>query len=216
MTGTVLAVCAAGHDVALTTITATAIDKRPTDARVSVTELGLATDHVCDTKHHGGLDQAVYSYDDAEARRWADELGRDLPFGWFGENLRIAGMNVTDAIVGERWAVGEDGLILETTIPRVPCRTFAEWSGEDRWIQRFTDRSDIGAYLRVITAGTVGAGDTVTVVDIPDHGVSVRDLFRGTDNTDGLNKLLATPGIAPKVHRDATRILKRTTRSAGT
>ena len=70
--------------------------------------------------------------------------------------------------------------------------------------------------LRVQVIDTVGAGDTVTVVDRPDHGISVRDLFRGTDNTDGLNKLLATPGIAPKVHRDATRILKRTTRSAGT
>lgn len=213
MTGTVLAVCVATGDVALDTVKATAIDKRTTTGRVQVNESGLVTDHVCDTKHHGGLDQAVYAYDDAEARRWAGELGRDLPYGWFGENLRIEGMNVTDAIVGERWAVGDDGLLLETTIPRVPCRTFAEWSGEDRWIRRFTDRSDIGAYLRVVTPGTVGAGDTVTIVDRPDHGVTVRDLFRGTDDADGLDSLLSTPGIAPKVHRDATRIRRRATRS---
>lgn len=101
--GLVLAVCAASDDVLLDGVGPSGIDKRPADGRVHVGELGLVTDHVCNTKHHGGVDQAVYAYDDAEARRWADELGRDLPYGWFGENLRVTGLPVTDAIVGEQW-----------------------------------------------------------------------------------------------------------------
>ncbi|MEE4023482.1 MOSC domain-containing protein [Gordonia sp. PKS22-38] len=208
--GRVLAVCAAGDDVVLDKVGASGIDKRPRSGRVSVTEMGLVTDHVVDTKHHGGADQAVYAYSEREARRWADELDRELPFGWFGENLRIDGLPITDALVGERWEVGDDGLVLETTIPRIPCRTFAAWAGEPQWVKRFLARADTGAYLRVLHAGTVAEGDRVRVVHRPDHGVRVRHLVAGTD-ADGeqLAALLAEDGIAPKVQREATRKLSR-------
>ena len=208
--GVVTAVCSADADVDLGKVGVSAIDKRPQSGRIAVGELGLTTDHVCDRRHHGGVDQAVYAYDDEEARRWAEELGRDLPPGWFGENLRITGVAVTDAIVGERWQVGSDGLVLETTIPRVPCRTFAAWAEEPRWVKRFMERSDVGAYLRVIKPGSVGAGDAVHVITRPDHGVRVRDLLTGTD-PDALRKLLANNDLAPKVHREATRHLSRAT-----
>lgn len=208
-TGTVLGVCVATDDVDLGKVGRSAINKRPVDGRVAVGELGLTTDHVVDTRHHGGLDQAVYAYDDVEARRWADELGRELPYGWFGENLRVVGMPVTDAPVGQRWAIGDDGLVVETTIPRVPCRTFAAWADEQRWVRRFMERADVGTYLRVITPGTVGAGDPVTVLSTPDHGVRVRDLLSGTDDADALSRLLAGPDLAPKVKREASKFLAR-------
>ncbi|EFV13075.2 MOSC domain-containing protein [Segniliparus rugosus] len=180
-----------------------AIDKRPVEGRVLVRELGLDGDHVCDTKHHGGVDQAVYAYAEHEALRWAQELGRPLPAGWFGENLRVSGIEVTDAVVGERWAVGEDGLVLEVTIPRIPCMTFARWSEEDRWIRRFTQRGDTGAYLRVVEPGSVAAGDRIDVVSRPQHGVTVRGLFDGSAAKDRLKQLLATPDLPVKVARDA-------------
>ncbi|MFW0785547.1 MOSC domain-containing protein [Gordonia sp. CPCC 206044] len=208
--GTVLAVCSADTDVVLDGVGPSGIDKRPHDHRVAVGPLGLTTDHVCDTKHHGGTDQAVYAYSEREARRWSTELGRDLPFGWFGENLRIDGMPITDAVVGERWAVGDDGLVLETTIPRTPCRTFAEWAEEPQWIKRFLARADTGAYLRVLSPGTVGAGDRVVVTDRPDHGVLVRHLLAGVDaDADALTRLLSDTQIPPKVLREASRKLAR-------
>ena len=206
--GRVLAVCAATDDVVLDGIGSSGINKRPHHGRVRVGELGLATDHVCDTKHHGGTDQAVYAYSETEARRWADELGRELPFGWFGENLRLDGITVTDAIVGEQWQIGPDGLLLETTIPRVPCRTFAVWAGESRWVKRFMERGDVGTYLRVLSAGTVGTGDAVTLVHRPDHGVRVRDLLIGTD-VETLQRLLDRDDLAPKVRREAQRHLRK-------
>jgi MOSC domain-containing protein YiiM len=206
--GVVLAVCAARTDVVLDGIGRSGIDKRPESDRVAVGVDGLVLDHSCDTKHHGGGDQAVYAYDDAEAKRWAGELGRDLPYGWFGENLRIAGMPITDAFVGERWEIGDDGLLLETTIPRTPCRTFAVWSGEPKWVKRFMQRADVGAYLRVLQPGSVGIGDEVRVVHTPAHGVRVRHLITGTD-ADSLSTLLSAPDIAPKVRREATRHLAR-------
>ena len=180
-----------------------AIDKRPVEGRVVVRELGLDGDHVCDTKHHGGADQAVYAYAEHEALRWAQELGRELPAGWFGENLRVSGVEVTDAVVGERWAVGDDGLVLEVTIPRIPCMTFARWSEEERWIRRFTQRGDTGAYLRVVAQGTVAAGDRIDVASRPEHGVTVRGLFDGSADKGRLKLLLATPDLPAKVARDA-------------
>ncbi|MFW0796642.1 MOSC domain-containing protein [Gordonia sp. CPCC 205515] len=209
-TGTVLAVCVATDDVVLDRVGASAIDKRPQTDRVRVGELGPTNDHVCDTKHHGGADQAVYAYSEPEAQRWARDLERDLPYGWFGENLRIDGMPITDAIVGEQWAIGDDGLVVETTIPRVPCRTFAAWADEPQWVKRFMDRADTGSYLRVVHVGTVGIGDVVRVVHRPTHGVRVRDLLAGTAaDADALTALLAADELAPKVRREAERKLAR-------
>lgn len=209
-TGRVLAVCTVVEDVVLDRVGPSAIDKRATDDRVTVDELGLTGDHVCDTRHHGGAEQAVYAYAETEATRWSNELDRELAYGWFGENLRVTGIPVTDAIVGERWEVGDDGLVLETTIPRIPCRTFAAWAQEPQWVKRFLARADTGTYLRVVRSGTVGAGDAVRVVHQPDHGVRVRDLIAGTEaDRAALESLLTSEDLVPKVRREATRKLGR-------
>ncbi|KXP05020.1 MOSC domain-containing protein [Tsukamurella pseudospumae] len=205
----VLAVCVVDEELRLDSRKPdqrTAIDKRPADGPVEVGPLGLATDHVCDTRHHGGHEQAVYAYSDHEARRWAQELGRELPLGWFGENLRLDG-DTTDLVVGTRLRVGNT-LELEATIPRTPCRTFALWSGEDGWVKRFTERGDSGAYFRVLAPGPVAAGDPVTVAHVPDHGATIRDLFTGS-RPERLRTLLDADDLPPKVERDAARALQR-------
>ncbi|MEV0298904.1 MOSC domain-containing protein [Nocardia sp. NPDC050710] len=204
----VLAVCTVHAELdAPGRVGRTAIDKRPRTGRVQVTALGLEGDHVCDTKNHGGIHQAVYAYAEHDAQRWGAELGRELPAGWFGENLRIAGLAVSDAVIGARWAIGET--LLEVSAPRVPCATFQHWSGEAQWVKRFTLQSDTGAYLRVLTEGSIGADDPVEVVYIPDHGVTVRDLFTGTD-MDLLAVLLAAePTISDDVRMQIERHARR-------
>ncbi|WP_461021871.1 MOSC domain-containing protein [Thalassiella azotivora] len=161
----------------------TAIDKRPVEGRVPVRRLGVRGDVQADRADHGGPDQAVYAFDDAEAAYWAAEIGRDVVPGLFGENLRTRDVAVDDAEIGERWLVG-DGLLLEVTAPRVPCSTFARWLGEERWVRRFADHGRTGAYLRVVEAGDVGAGDRVQVVSRPGHGVTVSGWFVRRDPRD--------------------------------
>jgi MOSC domain-containing protein YiiM len=161
----------------------TAIDKRPADGRVVVRApgdggVGLAGDQVVDVRHHGGRDQAVYAYAVEDRDWWAAELGRELGPGSFGQNLDVEGLDVTGAVIGERWQVGADGLVLEVTSPRVPCTTFQGFMDEQHWVKRFTDHGAPGAYLRVVAEGTVGAGDEVTVLDRPAHGVTIGDVFR--------------------------------------
>lgn len=154
----------------------TAIDKRPVAGDVVVRRLGVRGDVQADRADHGGPDQALYAYADESAADWAAVLGRDIPYGLFGENLRTRGVNVDGAEIGERWRLGED-VVVEVTSPRVPCATFARRMGEDRWLTRFAGRGLPGAYLRVLATGTVRAGDAVEVVGRPGHGVRVSDWF---------------------------------------
>ncbi|MGW0043695.1 MOSC domain-containing protein [Rhodococcus sp. NPDC003348] len=206
MTAGVTAVCVvhAERDSGTRRVPRTAIDKRAVTGQVAVGVHGLTGDHVCDTEHHGGVFKAVYAYQEDEARRWADELGRDLPAGWFGENLRVHGVETSDAVIGARWRIGAT-LELEVTGPRTPCGTFGVWSGEPGWVKRFAQRGDTGAYLKVTRPGPVSAGDPITVVHLPDHGVTVRDLFTGR-NPAGLAELLARqPDLSPSVEDKARR-----------
>ena len=179
----------------------TAIDKRPVDGRIAVappgeSDVGLAGDQIYDRKHHGGPDQAVYAYAAEDQRWWAAQLGRSIDPGSFGENLTTYGLDVTGAVIGEQWQVGEDGLVLEVTCPRIPCKTFQGWMDEPHWIKRFTERGAPGAYLRVVSPGTVGAGDRVTVRSRPDHGVTIGDTFVIRQAPEaGLLRMLEMPGL---------------------
>jgi MOSC domain-containing protein YiiM len=165
----------------------TGIDKRPTDDAITVRApgpmhgglgSGLLGDFIGDQQYHGGDDQAVYAYAREDLDAWERELQRDLNNGEFGENFTTERLDVTGARVGERWLVGSDGLVLEVTRPRIPCRTFATWLSIRGWVKTFTKAATPGAYLRVIESGTVRAGDSIVVVDRPDHDVTVGLVFR--------------------------------------
>lgn len=153
----------------------TAIDKRTVTGPVPLTELGLAGDTQSNTADHGGADQAVYAFADEDAAWWADELGRPVPPGLFGENLRTSGLDVTGAEIGEQWRIG--AVVVEVTGPRIPCATFQRRMAEPRWVRRFTERGAPGAMLRVRTAGPVEAGDPLEVVHRPGHGIGIGAAF---------------------------------------
>ncbi|WP_433856938.1 MOSC domain-containing protein [Streptomyces kronopolitis] len=163
----------------------TGIDKRPVDGPVAVTApgpkgtggSGLAGDAVVDLRHHGGDDQAVYAYSREDLDDWERELGRELANGSFGENLTTAGVELTGALIGDRWRVGPR-LLLEVSCPRIPCRTFQGWLGEHGWLKRFTQASVPGAYLRVIEPGEISAGDAVELVHRPAHEVTIQLMFQ--------------------------------------
>ena len=125
-----------------------------------------------------GEGQAVYAYAQEDADWWAAELDRELPAGRFGENLRTTGLDLTGAVLGERWRVGTT--LLEVTASRTPCANFERFWGVPQLVKRFTAHGATGAYLRVLETGDVGAGDAVEVVSRPDHGVTVGLLFRAT------------------------------------
>ena len=159
----------------------TAMDKQPVQKVVPVTRLGLEGDQVGDTKFHGGPDQAVYAFAREDLDWWEGELGREIRDGQFAENLTTRGIDVNESEVGERWLIGT--ALFEVAMVRIPCNDFKNWqqlSGYDHraWVKRFTQRARPGAYLRVIRDGELQAGDDLTVVHQPGHGVTVSTLFR--------------------------------------
>jgi MOSC domain-containing protein YiiM len=173
----------------------TGVDKRPVAGPVHVSTpgaggSGVDGDVICDTANHGGPGQAVYAFAREDLDWWEEQLGRTLPDGTFGENLTTVGLDVTGARLGERWQVGSQ-LVLAVTGPRVPCATFAVWMGERGWLKAFTARARPGAYLRVVSPGQVQAGDTIEVVQRPDHDVDIGLTFRAlTRERDLLPRLL--------------------------
>lgn len=172
-----------------------AIDKRPVAGPVRVTGMGLEGDEQADREHHGGVDQALYAYGQDDADHWAAALDRELRPGAFGENLRIAGLDVSDARVGERWSIGRD-VVVEVSAPRIPCRVFAGFWDVPDLVSRFISAGRPGAYLRVVAPGAVTAGDRVRVVARPDHDVSVAHMMRVLTTDRGKAASLLAAGDA--------------------
>jgi len=168
----------------------TAIDKRPVEGPVKIGEYGLYADVQADRKHHGGLTKAVYAYASEDAEHWSGILGREIGAGLFGENLRTRGVDVSGAVIGERWMLGAE-VVLEVTCPRTPCATFGRRMGERGWVRRFAAEGRPGAYLRVVTPGEVSAGDEVRVVERPDHGVTIASWFTERRSADAVALLAA-------------------------
>ncbi|MEU7329196.1 MOSC domain-containing protein [Streptomyces parvus] len=195
------------------------IDKRPVEGPVEVRDpgpkgvggSGLAGDAVCDLRHHGGSDQAVYAFAREDLDAWERKLGgRKLADGAFGENFTTLGVDVSGALIGERWRVGAD-LVLEVTSGRIPCRTFAEHLGEKGWVRRFTQEGVTGAYLRVIEPGAVRAGDPVEIVHRPDHEITAALQFRAstTERTLLPSLLAAGKALHPEALRKAREYVAR-------
>lgn len=191
----------------------TAIDKRPVAKQVRIRRLGLHGDIQADRQYHGGEDQAVYAYAEEDAAWFARDLGRDVPPGLFGENLRMRGVDVSGAVIGERWRVGEKA-VLEATSPRVPCGTFERRMGVAGWVHRFTEHGAPGLYFRVVRAGDVLAGDPVEVVDRPAHGVTVGGWFTRHDPSDARTLLDAHHDGAIRLQDDLLRQVRKALRPA--
>ena len=157
----------------------TAIDKRPHPGPVYVAQRGLQGDAQLDTRHHGRPWQALYAYAEEDLDWWRAEVQRDLPPGNFGENLTTSGLDVTGAVIGERWQIGlgDHAVVVEVTAPRIPCQTFSNFIDEPRWVKRFTEHGAPGAYLRVRQTGSIRPGDPIVVLARPDHGVRIADVF---------------------------------------
>ena len=173
------AVCVSGRDLPAMPDrkpARTGIDKKPVTGRVAVHPLGLDGDVQVNRKHHGGEGQAVYAYAQEDADWWSAELGRELPPGRFGENLRTSGLDLRRALIGERWQIGT--ALFEVTAWRTPCANFARFWGVPDLVKRFAAHGATGAYLRVLETGEIGAGDAVEVVSRPGHGIAVERAFR--------------------------------------
>jgi MOSC domain-containing protein YiiM len=152
------------------------IVKRQVSGRVRIEGVNVAGDRQADLSVHGGPDKAVYSYAVEDYRWWSAGLGRPLDPATFGENLTMSGVDVSGAVIGERWRVGT--ALLEVAQPRLPCYKLGMRMGDPVFPSRFAAANRPGAYLRIVEPGDAGAGDTVDVLERPAHGVTIAEVSR--------------------------------------
>lgn len=186
---------------------ASAIWKSSATGRVVARGVNLEGDDQADRRAHGGPDKAVYAYAIEDTRWWGKQLGRSLEYGEFGENFLTRGIDVTNAVVGERWEVGS--AVFEVSEPRVPCWRLAVRMDDAGFPRRFTEAGRPGTYLRIVAEGDVGEGDAVQVVDRPDHDLTIGDVFRiFTRDRREAGRLLAVPQMSTAWKEWAERSLE--------
>ena len=179
----------------------TAIWKEPAEGPLAFRGVNVAGDDQADRTVHGGHDKAVYAYSVEDYSWWSDELGQDIGPGTFGDNLTTSGIDVSGAVVGERWRVGS--AVLEVAQPRTPCFKLGIRMGNNqRFPRRFSLARRPGAYLRIVEEGQAQAGDAIEVVLRPSHGLTVRDVATITyDGKGRAAELLNAPEL-PETYRE--------------
>ena len=138
-------------------------------------------DDQADRTVHGGPDKAVYAYAREDELWWAARLDREVPPGMFGENLTVEGVDVSGAVIGERWRIG--AVELQVCQPRLPCFKLGLRFGDPQMVKLFAQAGRPGAYLRILAEGEIGAGDEVDITDRPSHGVTSRRSRRRSCST---------------------------------
>lgn len=144
-------------------VVTTGIFKDPVSGPVRIAGVNLEGDGQADLSVHGGPDKAVYAYPAEHYPAWRAELGRDLTWGAFGENLTTHGLPLEEALcVGDRVRVGSAELIV--TQPRVPCFKLGIRFGDPAMVRRFLQAGRSGYYLRIAAEGHVETGDALELL----------------------------------------------------
>jgi MOSC domain-containing protein YiiM len=185
----------------------TAIWKSPVAGRVAVRGVNVDGDEQADRTVHGGPDKAVYAYSAEDLAWWTGQLGHPVEPGTFGENLTTAGLDLAAAVVGQTWAVGTT--VLEIAQPRIPCYKLGIRMGDPGFPRRFAAAARPGAYLRIVSEGEIGAGDSIELVETPDHGVTIGMVERAYHGEDDLAARLLDAPQLPAPWQDWARRLLR-------
>jgi len=171
---------------------ASAIGKRPVNGPVIVGPLGLDGDGQADHSVHGGPLKAVYAYPVEHYAFWEEQRSRllrrhdPLPPGAMGENLTVQGLPESQVWAGDKLVIGD--VVLEVTQPRSPCFKFGIHMGFAHAVKAMAQSGATGFYLKVLHAGVISAGDTVSLragprrqsiaqINEQRYGKGQRDLF---------------------------------------
>ncbi|MGH3231310.1 MAG: MOSC domain-containing protein [Streptosporangiaceae bacterium] len=125
-----------------------------------VRRLNIDGDGQGDLAGHGGEQRAVFVYQIESYRYWQKELNRnDFEYGQFGENFTVQGLADDQVCIGDRYQIG--GAVFEVTQPRVTCFRVGIRMNDPQMPALLVSHHRPGFYFRVLTEGTVEAGQEI-------------------------------------------------------
>ncbi|WP_037606100.1 MOSC and FAD-binding oxidoreductase domain-containing protein [Streptacidiphilus rugosus] len=161
----------------------TGVWKAPVTGPRRVRRLNVDGDGQGDLAGHGGEQRAVLVYQLDSYRHWQEQLGRDdFVMGQFGENFTVDGLPDDQVCIGDRYRIGD--AVFEVTQPRVTCYRVGMRLREPRMAALLVSHGRPGFYFRVLTEGTVQAGDEIIKLRTGPETLSVAEV----------NALLYLPG----------------------
>jgi ferredoxin-NADP reductase/MOSC domain-containing protein YiiM len=138
----------------------TAVWKKPAAGPQMLRRLNIDGDGQGDLAGHGGEQRAVFVYQIESYRYWQEQLGRDdFTYGQFGENFTIQGLADDQVCIGDRYEIG--GAVFEVTQPRVTCFRVGIRMNDPQMPALLVSHHRPGFYFRVLTEGTVEAGQEI-------------------------------------------------------
>jgi ferredoxin-NADP reductase/MOSC domain-containing protein YiiM len=196
----------------------TGIWKAPVTGPRLVRRLNIDGDGQGDLGGHGGEQRAVYVYQLASYRYWAERLGRDdFVHGQFGENFTITGLPDDEVCIGDRYRIGD--ALFEVTQPRVTCYRLGIRMREPTMAALLTSSGRPGFYLRVLQEGTVQAGQEIIRVASGPERMTVAEanalLYRAPHPGPALERALRIPALSPGWRASFQALLDQPAASGG-
>ena len=189
----------------------TGIFKKPTHQPIYLDTEEVKGDEISNRKVHGGIYKACYLFSADHYPYWQNLYPQlDWHYGMLGENLTVNGLDETQICVGDIYKVGN--ALIQVTQPREPCTTFAAKMASQDILAQFVAHGRPGTYVRVLESGNVKVGDTLELIEISKHRISVADffnvLFSREKNQEHLNLLVKNEAIALYKRDQLQRFIK--------
>ncbi|HTJ38213.1 MAG TPA: MOSC and FAD-binding oxidoreductase domain-containing protein [Dactylosporangium sp.] len=178
----------------------TGVWKHPVAGPAMVRRLNIDGDGQGDLKGHGGEQRAVLVYQIQSHRHWEQHFGwPELAPGSFGENLTVDGLPDDEVCIGDRYRIGSAEF--EVTQPRVTCYRVGLRLSEPELPALLVSHHRPGFYMRVITEGSVRAGDEIVRTAAGPGAVTVAEadalLYLPSRPTARLRVAAEIPALSP-------------------
>lgn len=180
---------------------ATGMFKSAVAGPVQLSATGLAGDEQADLRHHGGADKALHHYPAEHyaviAEEWPQCAAMVAP-GVLGENISTRGMTEHEVCIGDVFRIGS--ALVQVSQPRAPC-----WKIDRRLkvddASRFVEAAGItGWYYRVLSPGTIAAGDGIELLERPNAWLSLAhywdEVMAHRPDIASLRRIAAATGLA--------------------
>ncbi|HEU5087333.1 MAG TPA: MOSC domain-containing protein [Roseiflexaceae bacterium] len=174
----------------------TAIYKHPAEGPVEINRYGLVGDE--QTGAAPDLDRAVSFHSATHYSFWRGYFRREIPIGFFGENLTVAGLADEDICVGDVVRVGT--ALLQITQPRTPCYKQARKMGEPKFVKLLLQTGRLGFLARVLEPGELETGSRIELLERPCPQANLIFVNRKLYDTDDRESARELAELVPLAH----------------